>query len=131
MSAVDTNVLVRYYVRDHEEQYGKAVSLFQKASIQNPVFINHIVLSEWVWVLSRNYNIKKERIIEELDILLDSKEIEIEEKEIVRAAIEEFKNSEADFSDCLISSKNEAVSQNPTCTFDKKASKLKGMKLLK
>jgi predicted nucleic-acid-binding protein len=130
MSAVDTNVLVRYYVRDDNEQFEKALALFQQATIQNPVYINHVVLTEWVWVLTRAYKIRKKLIVTELEIMLDSKEIELEDKETLRKAIQEFEQSSADFSDCLISAKNQGSSKDPTFTFDKEASKLKGMKLL-
>lgn len=130
MSAVDTNVLVRYYVQDDEEQFEKAFSLFQKSTLQNPLYINHIVLSEWVWVLMRTYKIEKRHIIRELEYMLESKEIELEDKQAIRRAIKEFKHSKADFSDCLISEKNKTASKSSTYTFDKKTSRLKGMKLL-
>lgn len=131
MSAVDTNVLVRYYVRDDEEQFQKAFALFQQATIQNPLYINHIVLTEWVWVLNRAYKIRKKHIVRELKMMFDSKEIEIEDKETVRLAVQEFTQSNADFSDCLISVKNQKSLKDPTFTFDTEASKLTGMKLLK
>lgn len=130
MSAVDTNVLVRYYVRDDEEQFEKALKIFQQATIQYPIYINHIVLTEWVWVLTRAYKIPKKSILEELEIMLESKEIELEGKQTIRSAIKEFKHSKADFSDCLISAKNQTASKAPTYTFDKKASRLKRMKML-
>ncbi|MDZ7719443.1 MAG: PIN domain-containing protein [Balneolaceae bacterium] len=98
--------------------------------MQNPIYINHIVLTEWVWVLTRSYKIGKTQIVRELEILLDSKEIELEDKETLRVAVNEFAQSNADFSDCLISAKNQNSSKDPTFTFDKEASKLTGMQLL-
>ncbi len=131
MNAVDTNVLVRLYVQDDLEQFEKAKKLVEKASINNPIFVNQIVLVEWVWVLSDYYKVAKNNIVKELEIMLGTVDLVIEESAVVKKAIEHYKNSNADFADCLISEKNNEYSAAPTYTFDKKASKLKGMKLLK
>lgn len=130
MSAADTNVLVRFYVEDDKEQFRKALEFFESATSQNPVFVNHVVLTEWVWVLLNYYKVEKQYILEELQIMLNAKEVEVEDSERVKEALEMYKNTTADFADCLIAVKNSGFLQDPTYTFDKKAAKLKGMKFL-
>ena len=52
MIGLDTNVVVRYLVKDDPRQAEKAATFIQKQSRRNDVlFLNHIVLCELVWVL--------------------------------------------------------------------------------
>lgn len=131
MSGVDTNVLVRFHVRDDEEQYQRVKQLFDSATSTNPIFINFIVLIEWVWVLTNYYKIEAEQIAALIFNMLESSDLELEDDVLVINALERFEESKADFADCLICELNKKHGRNPTFTFDKKASKLKGMKLLK
>lgn len=131
MSAVDTNVLVRFHVRDDEEQYQRVKKIFEAASSTNPIFINFIVLIEWVWVLQNYYKVDNQRIAALISNMLESSDIEFENSAIIANALNQFEKSKADFADCLICEVNRDFERNPTYTFDKKASKLKGMKLLK
>lgn len=48
MIGLDTNVLVRYLTRDHEQQWRRAAAIIQQS---RPCFITNIVLCELVWVL--------------------------------------------------------------------------------
>ncbi|HBQ61396.1 MAG TPA: PIN domain nuclease [Balneolaceae bacterium] len=131
MSAVDTNVLVRFHVRDDEEQYQQVKNIFASATSADPVFINFVVLIEWVWVLKKFCKVDNKRIAALTLSMLHSTEIEFENDSIVTNALRLFENSSADFVDCLICEVNAHQGKSPTYTFDKKASKLKGMKLLK
>ncbi|MDR9418982.1 PIN domain-containing protein [Gracilimonas sp.] len=130
MSAVDTNVLVRFHVRDDEEQYQKVKELFSRASSKNPIFINFIVLIEWAWVLSNYYKVEDQKIAALISTMLESSDFELEDESIVANSLSLFEKSNVGFADCLISEVNKHHDRNPTFTFDKKASKLKGMKLL-
>jgi predicted nucleic acid-binding protein len=56
MIAVDTNILLRLTLADHEVQAGQAAALIEGAlKSRQSVFINAIVLSEYVWTLARTY----------------------------------------------------------------------------
>ncbi len=48
MIGLDTNILVRYLTRDHEQQWRQAAAVIQQSQ---PCFITNIVLCELVWVL--------------------------------------------------------------------------------
>lgn len=131
MSAVDTNILVRFHVRDDEEQYKLVKQLFDSASNSNPIFINFIVLIEWAWVLTNYYKIDNETIALLAQRMIESSETEYEDPALIMNAIQLFESSNVDFADCLICEVNKKYGRGPTFTFDKKALKLKGMKLLK
>ena len=55
MIAVDTNVLIRYLVRDHRKQAEAARALLQSATAERPAYACREVVVELVWVLERAY----------------------------------------------------------------------------
>jgi predicted nucleic-acid-binding protein len=97
MKGLDTNVLVRYLVKDDPEQAEKAIAYIQKlvASGEN-CFINHLVLCELVWVLESAYGYKKKQIADVLQKLLMTKQFEIELKDTARRAINEYSQGNGD-----------------------------------
>lgn len=130
MKGIDTNILVRFYIQDDPEQHGKVTELFRQASTQNLLFINHVVLIEWFWVLTQVYDVAKKDIVKELEYLLSSKEIALQNSAAVRKSLEIFKAKNVDFTDCLIALLNSKENCETTYTFDKNASKLSSFSLL-
>ncbi len=63
MIGLDTNVLVRYLTQDDPIQSKQANKLIEQ-SLKEGLFINHIVLCELVWVLTRAYKRSKSEVIE-------------------------------------------------------------------
>ena len=57
---------------------------------------------------------------------LDAADLEIEDEPSVERAIYTWKDSSADFADCLIEARNRRLGCNATATFDAKALKLAG-----
>jgi predicted nucleic-acid-binding protein len=130
-SAVDTNILLRSIVRDDPEQTPKARAYFsaqRQAGVM--VYINLIVLVETVWALRQIYKYPKIEILAIVQGFLNTSGIELQESELVEKAIGYYRNSNADFSDCLILVRNQKANVADTKTFDKKAAKLPGFSLL-
>ncbi|MDD4912864.1 MAG: type II toxin-antitoxin system VapC family toxin [Sideroxydans sp.] len=127
MLGIDTNVLVRYLVQDDEAQFEKARRLIKREVVAGrKVFVNQLVLMETEWVLRSRYVIPKVQIIEAISGLLDSAEIHFEDEPTIEEALFIWKDSGADFADCLIGAKNRRLGCRATATFDVKASKLSG-----
>lgn len=120
MIGIDTNVLVRYLVQDDEPQ-AAAVEIFSNISVGNPAFINHIVMCELVWVLSRAYKYEKKLIIGVIEQLLTTADIEFENAELLRKALRRYSKGKGDFSDYLIGETNRENGASITYTFDRKA----------
>ena len=55
MIGLDTNVLVRYLVRDDAEQAEAARSLLESLTVDSPGYVCREVTVEVVWVLERRY----------------------------------------------------------------------------
>jgi predicted nucleic-acid-binding protein len=127
MIGADTNILVRLIMADVEKQAQKVNEMLNAGTV---LYVNEVVVSELFWVLTSIYKFTKNEFIEALDALIDTKNIFFFDNGAIKKALTLYVNSSAGFTDCLIDQIN--LNQGiETITFDKKASKLKGMKLLK
>ena len=126
MNGLDTNVLIRYLVADDEAQAARAKRYIESG----PSYVNCIVLSEVVWVLESAYGYDKEAIINVLERLLSTHEVEVEDSDVALTALQDYRNSTAGFTDCLIGHRNAVHGCNETGTFDKRAKTVAGFKVL-
>ena len=127
MIGIDTNVLVRFLIRDDEPQFEKARKLIKReVTAGRRVFVNQLVIMETEWVLRSRYSIPKAQMIEAISGLLDAIEIQFEDEPSIEEALFMWKDSSADFADCLIGAKNRRQGCRSTATFDAKASRLPG-----
>jgi len=125
MLGIDTNVLVRFLVRDDEAQFEKARKLI-KREVAAGRRVNQLVLMETEWVLRSRYVVSKSQIIEAVSGLLNATDAQIEDEPAVEEALFIWKDSLADFADCLIGAKNRRLGCRATATFDAKAARLPG-----
>ncbi|MFH1603334.1 MAG: hypothetical protein ABIH03_05450 [Pseudomonadota bacterium] len=79
---------------------------------------------ETEWVLRSPYSIAKNRILEAIAGLLDATDVELAGEPAIEEAIFVWKDSTADFADCLLGAKNRRLGCRATATIDLKASKL-------
>lgn len=127
MLGIDTKVLVRFLVRDEEAPFEKARKLLKRElATGKRVFINQLVLLETEWVLRSRYGLSKTQLIETISGLLDALDVQFEDESAVEEALFIWRDSAADFADCLISARNRRLGCRSTATFDAKASKLPG-----
>lgn len=127
MLGLDTNVLVRFLVRDDEAQFEKARKLIRRETVAGRrVFVSQLVLLETEWVLRSRYALPKNLIIEAISGLLDATDIRFEDEAAIEEALFTWKDTSADFADCLIGAQNRRLGCRATATFDIKAAKLPG-----
>jgi predicted nucleic-acid-binding protein len=125
MLGIDTNVLVRYLVRDDEAQFEQANRLIKREiGAGEAVFVSLPVLLETEWVLRSRYNFKKAEIAEAISGLLDATEIQFEAEPAIEECLQLWKDSTAEFADCLIGAHNRRLGCRATATFDAKAARL-------
>ena len=130
MIGIDTNVLVRFLVADDERQFEKARRLIRhEAARDDPVLVSQLVLLECEWVLRSRYGRAKEAILGAFSGLLDSSEVRVEDEAVVEEALYAWKDSGADFADCLIGARHRALGCRSTVSFDATAAKLPGFVL--
>lgn len=119
MIGLDTNVLVRYIVRDDEEQADAAAELIEtQCTADDPGFVNLVVLCELSWVLGRGYRYDRPTVVGVIRGLLTSVELAVESSETAWQALTAFERGQADFADYVIGSQNRAHQASTTYTFD-------------
>lgn len=127
MVGIDTNVLVRFLVRDDEAQFEKARKLIRRElAAGRCVFVSQLMLLETEWVLRNRYSLPKNMIVEAISGLLDANDVRFEDEPAIEEALFVWKDTTADFADCLIGAKNRRLGCRATATFDTKAAKLPG-----
>ena len=131
MIGLDTNILIRYIVRDDLAQVRIADNYIDKLS-KNEVslFLNNIVLCELAWVLEITYEYNKDQITSVIEKILETSQFAFEDKDIIWLAISAYKKSKSGFADALIGTINKLAGCKKTATFDKKATKLAEFELL-
>lgn len=131
MIAVDTNLLLRLLVNDDPAQAAKAKQLFDaRAGEDGSIWVGDTVLVELVWTLSRAYGRLRADLVTALRALACHATLMIESADAVRAAIEVYERSLADFSDCLLPEKAQRAGCDQLVTFDNGVRALAGVALL-
>jgi predicted nucleic-acid-binding protein len=131
LKGLDTNVVLRFLVRDDEQQWQIADRYINEALQANePCLINNIVLCEVVWVLRSRYKLSREKLIETLENILKANIFVFENQEAIQWAIAQMKSGNADFSDYLITRLNQLAGCQETASFDAKLGRVEGVKLL-
>lgn len=127
MIGLDTNVLVRFFVADDEEQSARAARLIEsRCTSDDPGHVDRVALCELFWVLARGYGYQRADIGRVVAGLLDSGDILVEDHDAVREALGAYQRSGADFADALIGHVNLARGCDATATFDRRAARLPG-----
>lgn len=131
MLGIDTNVLVRFLVRDNEAQFEIARRLIKReVGAKEDVLVSLLVLLETEWVLRSRYGLQKTEIIAAISDLLDSMEVQLEDEPAVEESLYVWKDCAADFADCLIGAHNRRLGCRATATFDAKALRSPGFVVL-
>ena len=125
MLGVDTNVLVRFLVRDDAAQFEKARKIIKREiDSEEYVFVSLMVVLETEWVLRSLYKQGKNEILEVISGLLESVDVQFEDEPAIEESLLVWKDGAADFADCLIGAHNRRMGCRATATFDAKALKL-------
>lgn len=125
MIGLDSNVIIRHLVEDDRTEVERVRRfLAQRCTVEQPGYLNRIVLCEIAWVLKRLYRYDRAVIAGVLDSLLHTAEIVVEDRELAIEALETYRRSRADFADCLIGLTNRAAGCDATATLDRAAAGL-------
>ena len=126
MRAVDTNVLVRLITRDDSGQTAAAEIYVEKGA-----WVSVLVLTEATWVLSTVYELTPRKIARTIEMLLNHRDLVLQDAETVVEALELFREKPAlGFSDCLILHLARKAGHLPLGTFDRNLAKVEGAQKL-
>ena len=131
MAALDTNVLVRYLVRDDVAQLAAASQLIRRCVDQGEtLYVPVSVALELEWVLRASFGFGKGEVTRTLADLLSSAELRFESEGALELALLRYKEGTVDFSDCLHIALATQAGEQPLWTFDKAATRVEGAQLL-
>jgi len=115
---IDTNLIVRFLVQDHEKHAKAAGKLFT-ACDQGEIVIVVLpaVLAECVFVLESFYKHSRDDISVALGHVISSRGVEIDAVTIHLDALERYRKTKIHFVDCLIAA-TAAADDTPVASFD-------------
>lgn len=132
MKALDTNILVRFLVKDDDRQAMAVYNRLKQAEADHEVlFIPVLVVLETIWVLDSVYEITRDEILDAFDELLLLPTLKFEMQPTIRNFITLSREVNLDLSDLLIAHSAKSPGCEKIITFDKKASKFDFFELLK
>lgn len=131
MPALDTNVLVRFLVEDNETQLAAVRRLIRRCVNQGQTLYVPISVSlELEWVLRSTFGFAKDDVLQTLSQILSAAEMTFESETALELALLRYKESSADYSDCLHVALAAQAGEQPLWTFDRAASKIDGARLI-
>jgi predicted nucleic acid-binding protein len=115
---VDTNLIVRYLVQDHEKHAKAAGKLFEACDRgEIEIVVLSAVLAECAFVLESFYQHPRADIAAALGLLISSPGVEISENAIHLDALDRYRKTKVHFVDCLLAASARAE-DTPVATFD-------------
>ena len=126
MIALDTNILLRYVLQDHQRQSALATKLVEAELTEAaPGFVSLVVICEFVCALNRSYGMPRPRIMAFLELLADTSQLVVEDAEAIAAL-----DRKSDIADAIIHHISRKHGCLRTLTFDRKFARLEGVELL-
>ncbi len=97
---LDTNVIVRFLTGDHPAHSPRSRNLFARAAAGDvTLVVTDLALAETAWVLQSFYSLDRNAITAALKDLIDSAEIEVENKATLLSALRNFAQTDVNFVD--------------------------------
>ncbi len=126
MIGIDTNVLLCALVNKSDP--GQTERAQRTIRENAPVFLNSVVLSEFVWTCKYTYALERKAIHRLLDDIINTPEFSFARPEVIALAVAGYGSRMSDFADWLIGETNLDHGCSSTLTFDKGAAKTAAFK---
>lgn len=131
MIALDTNILVRFLVRDDPRQSEAAYRRLKQAEAgREALFVPLVVVLEMIWVLESAYGKSRAAVLDSIEDLRRMPVLDFEKDDVVERLLSEGSLCKADLSDLLIAHSAQASGCDAGITFDKEAARLPFFRLL-
>ena len=132
MTAVDTNIIVRFLVRDDEKQADAARKRLKQAeSRRERLKIPLLVVLETIWVLESAYDKTRSEVLDSIREMRQMPVFDFEADRVIEGLLNDGPKYKADLADIMIGYAAEAIGCDAGITFDKGAAKLPFFSLLK
>ncbi len=131
MIALDTNVLVRFVIRDDERQAERTRALIESCRTRgDSCLITHPVLCEFEWVMESLYRASRADIAAAIRTLRTTPPFVLEDDRLVERALQRYSTGKGDLSDYILGEIASARGDRTTYTFDRGVRNAEGFTLL-
>lgn len=131
MLGLDTNVIVRFLLRDDRRQAAAARAAIEAAVANGePALVSLVTLAETEWVLRSSAKVGKPEVLAMFKQLLEAHDLAFESEDAIEEALFSYEHSKADFAECLMLAQYRRMGCIAMLTFDAKAAKLPGAELI-
>lgn len=97
---VDTNVVLRFLLKDNKILYPKAKKIFEEAEDGAiNVWTTDVVILELIWTLKSLYKYDRFTIREKIESIIFLPNFEVLNKKLILQALQDFANKNVDFAD--------------------------------
>lgn len=104
---LDTNIIIRFLVGDHEEHLKKSKEIFRDIeNLKSEVIILDTVLMEAFFVLTKFYKLPQSEIINDLKVILSLEGVVNSDKVVLFETLSLIDQKNIDFVDALICAKS-------------------------
>ncbi|MDQ3019228.1 MAG: PIN domain-containing protein [Bacteroidota bacterium] len=115
MVYIDANIIVRYLLKDNDEQF-----IFSKNIIEGDLdlYVPNEIIVEIIYVLNKIYKITKSQTSQTIIELINKNYFSLDSKPIIVNALNLFASKNLDFVDCILCATSR-LTDNRVETFDK------------
>jgi predicted nucleic-acid-binding protein len=100
MTFLDTNVILRYLTWDEPKKARRCEALFKRATEGKEVlYTTTLVIAEVIWTLEKAYKLPRGEIVTHVQKILNTPNIDLDEKDILLVAIGLYELKKIDFID--------------------------------
>jgi len=131
VTALDTNVLLRFLIWDDEVQAHRAKRIVDRAYAESEtLFLSDVVLVEAAWVLARSYRQTRRELLAILRSVLDSDILTFESLQRFSRTLDAFEQGPGDFADYLLRERALEAGCKSVVTFDRRLKGQQGFRVL-
>ena len=121
---VDTNILLRFLVKDKSLLQVEAVKILTRAETgKYVILLNELIIAECIWVMISHYHLDKKLVIEQVKSLIIKDEFEVRDKDIISHALDTFSKTNLSWVDCYLLNQSKILGMK-LVTFDDKLDRL-------
>lgn len=126
MKIIDTNIIIRFLLKDHPTQSKSTKKLLENSP--EDLLLPDMVIAEIIWLLTSYYKLSKRDIIEKIQDILTLEKIQAN-KDLIYKALMFYQTYNIDFIDAYLAAYcNEKKNIKGIYSFDKDFDKIKDIK---
>ncbi len=127
MFGLDTNVIVRFLVKDDPAQANRAGALIRAAQARGDAFfVSDVVACEVAWVLDRAYGVSRGEVANALSRLLSSRQLTFHKPATLERALDAYARGRGGFADYVVREQALEAGCASVATFDRALQKERG-----